>query len=334
MSPSTYFSEKSGMAFQTIRLLVVDRETLISRRIKEYMAENGIECEIVTQGKELLKTVASWKPNYILIDLVFADYPALQLLKDLKSDPLMAQMNIGVMVTSSHNSAKNVQTAFAAGACDYIVKPYKAEEILSRVVFQMQKSPPPPEIESVDIHALEGAALYLHLLELIMKEATSVRNPREKLFGLMQMLALSMKAVRCSIIKTDIQKFEGVVLASSDDIRVKKIDIDLSKYPEVIHTVNTQKTTTIEDIGFNPELARLKKVVKTISFNSIIVTPIWLNGDVFGVVSARMDSKTQKLSDMQVRFCEVIAHVCSMVFNSIEYFPYLDQKKTSGGSAA
>jgi DNA-binding response OmpR family regulator len=322
------------MAVQTIRLLVVDRETLISRRIKEFMAANGIDCELVTHGKDLIKTITAWRPNYILIDLVFADYPALNLMKDMKADPLISKMNIGVMVTSSHNSAKNVQTAFGAGACDYIVKPFKVEDILSRIVFQMQKSPPPPEVEDLNIHALEGAALYLHLLELIMKEAISVRNPREKLFGLMQMLSMSMKAVRCSIIKTDIIRFEGIVLASSDDIRVKKIDIDLSKYPEVIHTVNTQKTTCIEDIGFNPELARLKKVVKTISFNSIIVTPIFVNGEVFGVVSARMDAKQQKFTVLQIRFCQLIAHVSSMVLNSVEYFPYLEQKKPGNNSAA
>ncbi len=313
------------MATQPIKMLIADRETLVARRIKEFLVENGILCEVLNTGRQLKQTVNDWLPDFILVDLLLPDCSAMDLLAEISNNPTLANREIKVIVTSSHNSAKNVKQVFAAGACDYVVKPFKVEDVLSRIVFHMQRRNPVAEVEESHLNGLQGNALYLHLTELILKEATSTTNPREKLFNLMQMLALSMKAVRCSIIHTDMNHFTGTVIASSDDVRVKKITIDLIKYPEVLHTVNTQRTTAIENLDFNPELSRLKKVVKSISFNSIIVTPVILNDEVFGVVSARMDSKTKKFSDLQVRFCQLIANVCVMIINSVDFFPDLEQ---------
>jgi DNA-binding response OmpR family regulator len=322
------------MGNRPLKVLIADRETLVSRRIKEYLSANVIECEVVNGGKQLKELLTKWIPDFILVDLLLPDCSAMDLLELLKTAPFKGK-SIGVMVTSSHNSAKNVKQVFTNGAIDYIVKPFKMDDILARIVFHLQRRATieqhPKENKEISV---EGSALYLHLVELILREGACMRNPREKLFSFMQMLALSMKAVRCSVIRTDMENLEGMVIASSDDIRVKKINIDLAKYPEVTHTVNTAKTTVIENLDFNPELARLKKIVKTISFNAIIVTPVLVNGEVFGVVSCRIDSKNLKVTDLQIRFCEIMAFVCSMVISSVDFLPYLETKKSRSKDAA
>ncbi len=108
-------------------------------------------------------------------------------------------------------------------------------------------------------------------------------------------------------------------------MRVKRIEIDLDRYPEVTHAVNTEKTIAIENIDFNPELAKLKNTVKTISFSSIVVAPIFIRGEVFGVVSVRMDSKAKKFADQDIRFCQLIANIASLILNSTEFFGILEQ---------
>lgn len=322
------------MGTQPIKMLIADRETLIARRIKEFLEANGVICELINSGKQVKQVLHTYLPDFVLIDLLLPECSATDLLHEIKTNPLLSNKNIKVIVTSGHNSAKNVKQVFKAGACDYLVKPFKVEDVLSRIVFHMQRRTPVATSNEGGLDVLQGSALYLHLMELILKEATAVCNPREKLFNLLQMLSLSMKAVRCSIIRTSMGTFTGTVIASSDDISVKKIKLDLTKYPEVIHTVNTLRTTAIENLEFNPELARLKKIVKSISFNSIIVTPIMVNGEIYGVVSARMDSKTKKFTDLQVRFCQLIAEVCSLIINSVEFFPYLEAEKSEADEAA
>jgi len=316
------------MADPVLRLLIAERETLIARRIKEHLGYAGVECDIVNTGKQLKQYLDEMgPPTFILIDLLLPELSPLELLTYIKSKPDLAR--IKVLVTSSHNSMKNVKQVFQAGACDYLVKPFRVEDVLSRLIFQLQKSSPNLELKPIETKSLESGAHYLQLAELLVKEAASHRNPREKLYSLVQMLSMIMKSVRSSVIQTDMVKFEGAVIASSDDIRVRNIKIDLTKYPEVLHTVNTDRTTTIENLEFNPNLAKLKKIVKTISFNSIIVTPIRIKGEVFGVLSVRMDSRALKFSEHQIRLCQIVADICALLINSVEFVSYLEVKKGS-----
>ena len=262
---------------EALKLLIADRETLVARRISEFLTENGIECQIVNSGKQVKTILGSWVPDFILIDLLLPDCPAIELLQLIKLHPVLNKSGVRVLVTSSHNSPNNVRQVFAAGAVDYVVKPFKVDDILNRLVFHMQLKRTlnaPGKDDGKNL--LQGSSIHTHLMELILNEAIEVREPRERLFNIMQMLAITMKAVRASIIHCDMENKKGLVIASSDDVRVKRIEIDLDRYPEVTHAVNTEKTIAIENIDFNPDLAKLKKTVKTISFSSVSYTHLTL----------------------------------------------------------
>ncbi|MGE3975210.1 MAG: response regulator [Bdellovibrionales bacterium] len=319
-----------------LKVMIADRETLVARRIAEFLTENGFECQVINSGKQVKNVVANWIPDFILIDLLMPECPATELLSLIKQHPILSKSGVRVLVSSSHNSPANVKRVFAAGAVDYVVKPYKVEDIFNRLVFHMQakRIVAQPAKEEAPRQIQQGSDLQLHLMELVLSEATEVRDPKERLFNITQMLAITMKAVRASVIRCDMHTLKGDVIASSDDVRVKKITIDLARYPEVTHAVNTEKTVIIENIDFNPELAKMKKTVKTIAFNSIVVAPIFINGEVFGAVSARMDSKAKKFADQDIRFCQLIANVASLVLNSVEYFPILEDYKQAAASAA
>lgn len=310
-----------------LKLLIADRESLVSRRISDFLTENGIECQVVNNGKQVKNILGTWIPDFILIDLLLPDCSAIELLNLIKLHPTLNKSGVRVLVTSSHNSPNNVKQVFAAGAVDYVVKPFKVDDILNRLIFHMQQKRTLSASGKESL--MEGAGLQQHLMELILNEAVEVREPREKLFNIMQMLSITTKAVRCSIIRCDTMNLKGHVIASSDDVRVKKIEINLERYPEVLHAVNTEKTIAIENIDFNPELAKLKKTVKTISFNSIIVAPIFIRGEVFGVVSVRMDSKAKKFADSDLRFVQLIANISSLILNGIDFFQILDEFKSA-----
>src|SRR5438552_837122 len=123
-------SERTYVGSQPIKILIADRENVAARRIRDYFLENGLLCEAVSNGKDLKLVVQKWLPDFILTDLLLPDCSAIELLAEIKSTPTLASKMIKVMVTSSHNNVQNVKQMFAAGACDYIVKPYKVEDVL------------------------------------------------------------------------------------------------------------------------------------------------------------------------------------------------------------
>jgi len=300
------------------KLLIADRETLLARRMSDYLLDKGFSCEFVNGGKQLKEALATFQPDFVMSDLLLPECTASELLKIVKSHPALIARGTKVFVTSSHNNIHNVRKAFSEGAADYIIKPYRDEDILNRLVFHLQKkhemfARKPGERASAPNER------FLTMTDVVLKEATSFRDPREKLFNITQMLGMVLKGVRCSVVKCDVGTLRGLVVASSDDLRVKGIKLDLNKYPEILYTINTGKYVAMENIDYNPELAKLKKIVKTISFNSIVVCPIFLHGEIYGIMSTRMDSKVKIFEDVEVQFAQSMARIASLIVNSADF---------------
>lgn len=309
-----------------IKLLIADRDTLLPRRTAEFLNDKGFSCELVNNGRQLKSLLQTWVPQFIFADLLLPDMGAVDILKFIQEDPVLSKQNISVLVTSSHNSFDNVRKCLIAGAIDYIVKPFRVEDILSRLVFHIQNKRKIVDVDKEDRAHLEGGDLFLNLMELVLREATSGRANRAIQYNLTKMVALSLKAVRCSIVECNRESMEGFVVASSDDAKVRDIKLDLNRYPEIIHVMNTQKTVAIENMELNPVLAKIKELVKTISFNALVVAPVKVRGELFGVLSARMDNKGKTFLDREIRFAQLVAHVAGLVLENVDYMPF-EQKK-------
>jgi DNA-binding response OmpR family regulator len=309
-----------------IKLLIADRDTLLPRRLAEFLNDKGFSCELVNNGRQLKSLLSNWVPQFIFADLLLPDMNAVDVLKFIQDDPTLSKQNINVLVTSGHNNVDNVRKCLVAGAIDYIVKPFRVEDILARLVFHIQHKRQIIDVEKEDNTRLEGGDLFLNLMELVLREASSGRAHRSILYNLTKMVALSLKAVRCSVVECNRELMEGFVIASSDDPKVRDIKLDLNRYPEIIHVMNTQKVVAIENMELNPVLAKIKEQVKTISFNALVVAPIKMRGELFGVLSARMDTKGKAFLDREIRFAQLVSHVGGLVLENVDYMPF-DQKK-------
>jgi GAF domain-containing protein len=121
--------------------------------------------------------------------------------------------------------------------------------------------------------------------------------------------------VRCNIVHCVDQRV-GYVVTSNDDRKATGIQLDLYKYPEVLHVLNTQSLVAIENIDHSLELRGVREKVKDISFNSMIVCPISRHGQPFGVLSLRMPPEKETVSDNEIRFVEIVSQVVSLVLGN------------------
>ncbi|MCB0407950.1 MAG: GAF domain-containing protein, partial [Bdellovibrionales bacterium] len=139
------------------------------------------------------------------------------------------------------------------------------------------------------------------------------------LFNLTKMVSLKVDGVRCSIIHV-LDQQKGIVVVSNDDKAATGIQLDLNKYPEVLNVKNTGHLVAIENLEQSRELKPIRKLLREISFNSMIVCPVRRQGDVFGVLSLRMPPEKETVSDNEIRFVEIVGHVVSLL---------LDQEKSN-----
>jgi DNA-binding response OmpR family regulator len=300
------------------RVIVADDDGQVGRRLTDFLKEKNFDAKQCSNGEDLKKMLREpeWVPHFILADLVLPGCNAIELCGLSKSIPHLSANETKVLVISAHNSLQNIKDCLKAGAADYILKPFKFEDMIQRLIFHIQKKRMLPEAEREDTGRLQGGDLYLHLLEIVLKEATTSRKLSDTLFNLTKMMAITLKAVRCNIVQTSEDRLTGTIQASSDDRAATGIKIDLSRYPEIHHVMNTEKPVVIENMESDPVLAEIKKLFKNVSFNSMMVCPLKKRGEFYGIMAARMDKSAGGFTDRDIRFAQLMAHVISLTISA------------------
>ena len=298
-----------------IRVLIADDDNQLSRRLADFISDRGFETRTASNGREARAQIADWKPSFILADIMLKDGNALSLIDFIRAEKSLRQYKIHVLVMSGHNTEANVRSALNHGAKDYIVKPFRHEDVLKRLIFHSRGYRELPIMTAKDLTQADDSSLVLHLTDLVLRQALSGGTLEDILHNLTRMVSMKVDGVRCSIVNCLDQK-SAVVVTSNDARSAKGIQLDLNNYPEILHVMNTQAPIAIENLDDNPELSAIRAKVRDINFNSIIVCPVSRHAKPFGVLSLRMPAEKKTLSDNEIRFVEIVSHVISLVLSA------------------
>jgi adenylate cyclase len=119
-----------GAEERRARILVVDDVPANVRLLEAVLAAQGYEVVTAGDGGEALEAVAAQQPDLVLLDVLMPVLDGYEVCSRLRADPATAVLPV-VMVTSSEGQEKT--RAIAAGADDFIPKPFDHEELLVRV---------------------------------------------------------------------------------------------------------------------------------------------------------------------------------------------------------
>lgn len=298
-----------------IKVLIADDDNQLSRRLADYIQDRGFLAKVVNNGKDARTAIVEWKPRFILADLMLPEGNALSLIDFIKNEYALRHSFMHVIVMSGHNVETNVRQSLSRGAKDYVVKPFRHEDMVKRLVFHSRSYKKLKDLSAKEFTQVDEASLMLHLTDLVLRQALSAPSLEDILFNLARMVSMKVDGVRCSIINCHDQQ-TGFVVTSNDDRSAAGIQLDLYKYPEVLHVLNTQSLIAIENLQDSSELRHVADRVKDISFNSMIVCPVSRSGVPFGVLSLRMPPEKQTVTDNEIRFVEIVSHVVSLVLGN------------------
>jgi two-component system KDP operon response regulator KdpE len=110
------------------RILVCDDETQILRALRVILREAGFEALPAADGEEALDVAAVQHPDAGIIDLVLPDLDGVEVCRRLRE---WSQMPIIVLSAVGDEDAK--VRALAAGADDYVTKPFGPRELVARL---------------------------------------------------------------------------------------------------------------------------------------------------------------------------------------------------------
>lgn len=112
-------------------VLVVDDQEANMRVVGQLLARAGFDIVPALSGEQALERVNAAPPDLILLDMRMPGMSGFDVLKKLKD--MAATRDIPVIILTADHDRENVALALAAGAVDYITKPFVAEELLGRV---------------------------------------------------------------------------------------------------------------------------------------------------------------------------------------------------------
>lgn len=295
-----------------IKVLVADDDGQLSRRLADYISDRGFDARSVQSGGDARKIIAEWKPKFVLSDLMLPEMNAFDLLDYIKNEHSLRHHFIHLIVMSGHNNALNVQQAFKKGAKDYLVKPFKHEDVLKRLIFHCRSYRHLKDLSQQEYSKVDEASFMLHLTDLVLRQAITSSSLEDKLFNLTRMLSMKVDGVRCSVVQC-LDQLNGVVVTSNDNKSASGIRLDLNKYPEVLNVMNTGQMIAIENLDHSAELKSIRNLLKDVQFNSMVVCPVFRHNKPFGVLSLRLPPEKETLSDNEIRFIEIVSLVLSLV---------------------
>ena len=110
------------------RVLVVDDEPQILRALRIILREAGFEVLQAATAEEALDMAALKPPAAAIIDLVLPDRDGVEVTKELR-----AWSSMPILVLSAVGEEDEKVRALAAGADDYVTKPFGPRELVARL---------------------------------------------------------------------------------------------------------------------------------------------------------------------------------------------------------
>jgi PAS domain S-box-containing protein len=112
------------------RVLIADDNADMRHYLARLLSEQ-YELKLVGDGRAALLMARQWKPDLILADVMMPQLNGFELLHAIRAEP--ALHNIPLIMLSARAGEESRIEGMAAGADDYLVKPFNARELLARI---------------------------------------------------------------------------------------------------------------------------------------------------------------------------------------------------------
>lgn len=102
------------------QILLVDDTEFYLKAYKSKLTAEGYHVTTANNGVEAIKSIATERPDLILLDLMMPVMDGFKVLQSIKADPNLKE--IPVVVFSAKGNTDEVEKAISGGATDFLVK--------------------------------------------------------------------------------------------------------------------------------------------------------------------------------------------------------------------
>jgi DNA-binding response OmpR family regulator len=118
-------------ALTGLSILVAEDDTMQAANIKQRLSREGLNVEVVDNGKSAVEALARKAYALIILDVRMPVLDGFEVLKRIRAEPFTR--NLPVIMLTAMGSEAEIIKGYDLGADDYILKPYSAIQLVARV---------------------------------------------------------------------------------------------------------------------------------------------------------------------------------------------------------
>jgi two-component system phosphate regulon response regulator PhoB len=121
------------------RVLIVDDDPAARKLARDSLRLSGEEWDIweADDGRSALDLIRGVRPDVVLLDITMPEVGGIPVCSEIKSDPITR--NTKIIIVSARTEGEFIASSLAAGATDYVTKPFQPKDLVRRVRRVLQK---------------------------------------------------------------------------------------------------------------------------------------------------------------------------------------------------
>ncbi|HEX9186038.1 MAG TPA: response regulator [Vicinamibacteria bacterium] len=140
----------TSVEYRRARVLLVDDEPNFTGFVAEYLGDKGFDVLVASTGEEALAGVSQFRPHIVLLDMMMPGIGGMEALRRIKGQ----RPDMCVIVVTGLEDLDTARRALAAGAANYLIKPFTLDYLDSALALHL----PGEELEPAEPEAA-GEAL-------------------------------------------------------------------------------------------------------------------------------------------------------------------------------
>ncbi len=131
------------------RVLVVDDDLALAEMLGIVLRNEGLDVDHVADGPSAIGAFREYRPDLVLLDVMLPGIDGLEVCRQIRGES-----GVPIVMLTAKTDTLDVVLGLESGADDYVVKPFKPQELIARVRARLRRGDE-PEPERLTIGDLE-----------------------------------------------------------------------------------------------------------------------------------------------------------------------------------
>ncbi|HLS40395.1 MAG TPA: MtrAB system response regulator MtrA [Ornithinicoccus sp.] len=116
------------------KILVVDDDQALAEMLGIVLRKEGLDVAHCADGGRAVAMFREYRPDLVLLDVMLPTLSGVEVCRHLR-----AESGVPIVMLTARTDTKDVVAGLEAGADDYVVKPFKPQELLARIRARLRR---------------------------------------------------------------------------------------------------------------------------------------------------------------------------------------------------